>query len=110
MSSVEKSLQTTLLEGVALLDQLNHLERSGLVYESILAQKQKNLGEPELKLMLAKGHPMDFNLQKEVYESLKHKMTFTDLLRDSVVQLALLRTDGNQGSRCHQRWCARFPR
>lgn len=82
MSSVEKSLQTTLLEGVALLDQLNHLERSGLVYESILAQKQKNLGEPELKLMLAKGHPMDFNLQKEVYESLKHKMTFTDLLRD----------------------------
>lgn len=82
MSSVEKSLQTTLLEGVALLEQLNHLEKAGLVYESILVQKQKNLGEPELKLMLAKGHPLDFNLQKATYESLKNKKTFTDLLRD----------------------------
>lgn len=82
MRSVEKSLQTSLLEGVALLEQMKHLEKAGLVYESILTQKQKNLGEPELKLMLSKGHPLDFNLQKDVYESLKHKMTFTDLLRD----------------------------
>ncbi|HNM51345.1 MAG TPA: diguanylate cyclase, partial [Candidatus Obscuribacter sp.] len=83
MSSVEKSLQTTLLEGVALLDQLKHLEKAGLVYESILVQKQKNLGEPELKLMLAKGHPLDFQMQKNAYDSLKHKKTFTDLLRDN---------------------------
>ncbi len=82
MHSVEKSLQTSVLEGIALLDQLKFLERAGLVYESILAQKQKNLGEPELKLMLTKGVPLDFATQKEVYESLKHKTTFTDLLRD----------------------------
>lgn len=83
MSSVEKSLQTTLLEGVALLEQLKHLEKAGLVYESILAQKQKNLGEPELKLMLAKGHPLDFQMQKNAYDSLKHKKSFTDLLRNN---------------------------
>jgi hypothetical protein len=82
MHSVEKSLQTSVMEGIALLDQLKHLEKAGLVYESILSQKQKNLGEPELKLMLSKGVQLDFNTQKDVYESLKHKTTFTDLLRD----------------------------
>jgi len=82
MHSVEKSLQTSVLEGIALLDQLKHLEKAGLVYESILSQKQKNLGEPELKLMLSKGVQLDFGLQKEVYEGVKHKTTFTDLLRD----------------------------
>jgi hypothetical protein len=82
MHSVEKSLQTSVQEGIALLDQLKHLEKAGLVYESLLTQKQKNLGEPEIKLMLAKGVPLDFNLQKDVYDSLKNKTTFTDLLRD----------------------------
>lgn len=82
MQSVEKSLQTSVMEGIALLDQLKHLEKAGLVYESLLSQKQKNLGEPELKLMLSKGVPIDFTTQKDVYESLKHKTTFTDLLRD----------------------------
>jgi len=88
MSSVEKSLQTSVQEGNALLDQLKHLEKSGLVYESMLLQKQKSLGDPELKLMLAKGVPLDFATQKEVYESLKHKKTFTDLLRDKPMEQA----------------------
>jgi hypothetical protein len=82
MQSVEKSLQSSVMEGIALLDQLKHLEKAGLVYESTIIQKQKNLGEPELKLMLSKGVPLDFNTQKDVYDSLKHKTTFTDLLRD----------------------------
>jgi hypothetical protein len=88
MSSVEKSLQTSVMEGIALLDQLKHLEKSGLVYESVLVQRQKNLGDPELKLMLAKGVPLDFGSQKEVYETLKHKKTFTDLLRDKPMEQA----------------------
>ncbi|MBU6455075.1 MAG: DUF4388 domain-containing protein [Cyanobacteria bacterium REEB67] len=88
MSSVQKSLQTSVQEGIALLDQLKHLEKSGLVYESILTQKQKNLGDPELKLMLAKGVPLEFSVQKDLYESLKHKKTFTDLLRDKPMEQA----------------------
>jgi hypothetical protein len=88
MSSVEKSLQTSVMEGIALLDQLKHLEKAGLVYESVLGQKQKNLGDPELKLMLAKGVPLEFIVQKEVYETLKHKKTFTDLLRDKPMEQA----------------------
>jgi hypothetical protein len=86
MKSVERSLHAAVQEGNVLLDQLKHLEKAGLIYESILVQKQKNLGDQELKLMLAKGVPLDFNLQKDVYESLKHKKTFTDLLRDKPME------------------------
>jgi len=82
MTSCEKSLQKSIMEGTALLEQLRHLESAGLVYESQLVLKQKNLGDTELKLMLSKGHPLDFEWQKSIYEMLKKKRTFTDLLRD----------------------------
>lgn len=82
MTSCEKSLQKSIMEGSALLEQLRHLESAGLVYESQLVLKQKNLGDTELKLMLSKGHPLDFEWQKSIYEMLKKKRTFTDLLRD----------------------------
>ncbi len=82
MTSCEKSLQNSIMEGTALLEQLRHLESAGLVYESQLVLKQKNLGDTELKLMLSKGHPLDFEWQKQIYEMLKKKRTFTDLLRD----------------------------
>lgn len=82
MTSCEKSLQNSIMEGTALLEQLRHLEGAGLVYESQLVLKQKNLGDTELKLMLSKGHPLDFEWQKQIYEMLKKKRTFTDLLRD----------------------------
>lgn len=82
MTSCEKSLQNSIMEGTALLEQLRHLEGAGLVYESVLVLKQKNLGDTELKLMLSKGHPLDFEWQKQIYEMLKKKRTFTDLLRD----------------------------
>lgn len=82
MTSCEKSLQVSIMEGSALLEQLRHLEAAGLVYESLLVLKQKNLGDTELKLMLSKGHPLDFEWQKSIYEMLKKKRTFTDLLRD----------------------------
>ncbi|MBZ0185199.1 MAG: DUF4388 domain-containing protein [Candidatus Obscuribacterales bacterium] len=88
MISCERSLQASIMEGTSLLDQLRHLEEAGLVYESMLVLKQKNLGETELKLLLSKGHPLDFQWQKEMYELLKRKRTFTDLLRDKPMEMA----------------------
>jgi len=88
MVSCEKSLQISIMEGTALLEQLRHLEAAGLVYESQLVLKQKNLGDTELKLMLSKGHPLDFEWQKQIYEMLKKKRTFTDLLRDRPMDMA----------------------
>ncbi|MBX9671236.1 MAG: DUF4388 domain-containing protein [Candidatus Obscuribacterales bacterium] len=41
MTSCEKTLQASIMEGTALLEQLRHLEAAGLVYESQLVLKQK---------------------------------------------------------------------
>ncbi len=88
MVSCEKSLQASIMEGSALLDQLRHLEAAKLTYESQLVLKQKNLSDTELKLMLSKGHPLDFEWQKQIYEMLKKKRTFTDLLRDRPMEMS----------------------
>lgn len=88
MRSCERPLQASIMEGTALLNQLKHLQEAGLVYESQLVLKQKNLGETELKLMLSKGHPLDFEWQKQIYEMLKRKHTFTDLLRDKPMEMS----------------------
>lgn len=88
MNSCDKSLQASITEGTALLNQMKALEEAGLVYESYLVLKQKNLSETELKLMLSKGQPLDFEWQKSIYELLKRKRTFTDLLRDQPMESA----------------------
>ncbi|MBX9695971.1 MAG: hypothetical protein K2Z81_26530, partial [Cyanobacteria bacterium] len=82
MRSCEQDLYTTVQDGVALFDQLSHLERAGLTYESLLVLKHQKLSETELRLMLSKGHPLDFDWQRDIYEMLRKKRTFTDLLRD----------------------------
>jgi len=86
MNSCDKSLQASITEGTALLNQMKTLEDAGLVYESYLVLKQKNLSDTELKLMLSKGQPLDYEWQKSIYELLKRKRTFTDLLRDQPME------------------------
>lgn len=88
MMSCQRSLQASIMEGTALADQLRQLEDAGLVYESVLSLKQKNLGDTELKLLLSKGHPLDFEYQKSMYKLLSRKKTFTDLLRDRPMEMS----------------------
>lgn len=88
MQSCGRSLQASIMEGTALSDQLRQLEDAGLVYESVLSLKQKNLGDTELKLLLSKGHPLDFEWQKSMYKLLSRKKTFTDLLRDKPMEMS----------------------
>lgn len=82
MRSVDGRLDTIIAEGLAMLDQKRHLKKSGLGYESYLIRKHKQMGEAELKLMLSRGAPIDFAYQRKIWDYLKHKRTFTDLLRD----------------------------
>lgn len=82
MRSVDESLDKIISDGVLLLDQKRHLKRAGLAYESYLVRLHKNLSDTELKLMLTKGAPLDFDFQRDIYHYLRHKRTFTDLLRD----------------------------
>ncbi|HEY9716230.1 MAG TPA: DUF4388 domain-containing protein, partial [Trichormus sp.] len=82
MRSVDGVLATIIAEGMTMLDQKRHLKRSGLGYESYLIRKHKQMGDTELKLMLSRGAPIDFAFQRKIWDYLKHKRTFTDLLRD----------------------------
>ncbi len=82
MRSVTEKLEKIIADGILLLDQKRHLKRAGLAYESYLVRLHKNLSDAELKLMLTKGAPLDFEFQRDVYQYLRHKRTFTDLLRD----------------------------
>lgn len=82
MRSVDGQLDTLIAEGMTMLDQKRHLKKAGLGYESYLIRKHKQLGDTELKLMLSRGAPIDFAFQRKIFDYLKHKRTFTDLLRD----------------------------
>jgi GGDEF domain-containing protein len=82
MRSVTDPLEKIITDGIQLLDQKRHLKRAGLAYESYLCRLHKNLSDTELKLLLTKGAPLDFEFQRDIYNYLRHKRTFTDLLRD----------------------------
>jgi hypothetical protein len=92
MRSVEKRLPNIVAEGIQLLDQKRLLKKSGLTYESLLLRKHKDLSETEFKLMLTKGAPLDYALQKEIYDYLAHNRTLTDLLRDRPLEYTLWNT------------------
>jgi hypothetical protein len=92
MRSVEKRLPNIVAEGIQLLDQKRLLKKSGLTYESLLLRKHKDLSETEFKLMLTKGTPLDYALQKEIYDYLAHNRTLTDLLRDKPLEYTLWNT------------------
>lgn len=82
MRSCQGQLEPLLREGQVMLDQKRHLKSAGLTYESYLVRKHKSLSDTELKLMLSKGAQINFDFQKKIYDYLRHKRTFTDLLRD----------------------------
>jgi len=89
MRSVQKQLPAIISEGMQLLDQKRLLKKAGLNFESYLVRRHKTLSETELKLMLSKGAPIDWSLQKEIYDYFSHKRTLTDLLRDKPMETSL---------------------
>lgn len=82
MRSVQRPLEGTIAEGRVRSDQKKHLKRAGLTFESYLVPRHNNLSDTELKLMLTKGEPLDWEFQQDIYRYLRHKRTLTDLLRD----------------------------
>jgi hypothetical protein len=89
MRSVQQKLPSIISEGMQLLDQKRLLKKAGLTFESYLVRCHQNLSESELKLMLTKGAPIDWELQKEVFKYLARKRTLTDLLRDKPMETSV---------------------
>ena len=89
MRSVQKMLPSIISEGMQLLDQKRLLKKAGLTFESYLVRRHKTLSDTELKLMLSKGSPLDWQLQKDIFDYLAQKRTLTDLLRDKPMETSL---------------------
>jgi hypothetical protein len=81
LRTVNKRLESMLMEGVALLDQSKYLETNGLKLESCLVKKNSMISEEEFRARLSKGAPIGFEQQLDFYELIDNRNTLFDLLR-----------------------------
>jgi GGDEF domain-containing protein len=81
LRTINKRLETMLMEGIALLDQATYLETNHLKPESCLVKKNTMISEDEFKTRLSKGAPIDFERQLDFYELIDNRHTLVDLLR-----------------------------
>jgi hypothetical protein len=81
MRTVNKRLDSVLMEGVTLLDQSKYLEENGLKMEACLVKKNTLISEEEFRTRLSKGAPIDFEQQLDFFELIDNRSTFFDLLR-----------------------------
>jgi GGDEF domain-containing protein len=79
--TINKRLESMLMEGVALLDQSKYLETNGLRLESCLVKKNAMISEEEFRARLSKGAPIGFEQQLDFYELIDNRNTLFDLLR-----------------------------
>ncbi|HIA53397.1 MAG TPA: DUF4388 domain-containing protein [Candidatus Melainabacteria bacterium] len=79
--NVKKRLDSLLMEGIGLLDQLKYLQNSGVKMETYLFRKVPNLTEKDFEQRVAQFVPLDMNLQKQFYQSVDNISTLFELLR-----------------------------
>lgn len=79
--SIRKRLDSLLMEGIGLLDQLKYLETTGVKMETYLFRKVPNLTESEFERRVVQFVPMDMNLQKQFYQSVDNISTLFEILR-----------------------------
>lgn len=80
--TINKRLDSMLMEGVALLDQNKYLETAGLKLESCLVKKNAMISEEEFAARVAKGAPIGLEQQLDFYELIDNRNTLFDLLRN----------------------------
>ncbi len=83
--TVDKDLISLIAEGLAIAEQKQSLEKAGLAYDTMIALVKSKITESELKTILVKGVPIDFNVQKQIFGhlSVHSSITLQDLLRDT---------------------------
>jgi hypothetical protein len=79
--TVNKRLDSLLMEGMALLDQNNYLTAQGVTVQSYLLRKHKELSEAQFEQLVAKGAPLDMMLQKRFYQLVDNKSNLLEILR-----------------------------
>ncbi len=79
--TITKRLESLLLEGVALSDHKDYLDRKGAKVESYLVKRNPYISEHEFEQTLMRGSPYDIALQKRFYQQIDNKSTLFDVLR-----------------------------
>lgn len=79
--NVKKNLNSLLMEGIGLLDQLKYLQNTGVKMETYLFRKVPNLTEKDFEQRVSQFVPIDMNLQKQFYQSVDNMSTLFELLR-----------------------------
>lgn len=79
--SINKRLDSVLMEGVALLDQTKYLDSAGLKMESCLVKKNAMISEDEFATRVEKGAPIPLDPQLDFFELVDNRNTLFDLLR-----------------------------
>ena len=79
--TINKRLDSVLMEGVALLDQTKYLDSAGLKPESCLVKKNAMISEEEFATRVEKGAPIALEPQLDFFELVDNRNTLFDLLR-----------------------------
>lgn len=81
LKTVNKRLESLLMEGIALLDQDRYLTAQGLNQNSYLMRKNNQLTEAQFEQMVSLGAPIDLGLQKRIYQLIDNRCTLSEILR-----------------------------
>ncbi len=78
-STINRSLELLILEGVLLMDFNDFLIGSGYCPEAVLQKSDANLSEAQFEEIVTKGEPVDLRLLKTIYLQVDGKKTVDDL-------------------------------
>lgn len=77
--NVRNSLESLVLQGVKLKDQINYLKNAGLWPESILIQKHPNISQVEFDARTATGAPVNMQVLRSIYTAIDEQSTLKQI-------------------------------
>jgi len=78
--TIRRKLEVLLLEGACLKDYSTYLDSANVKSTSVLHNKLGALSEEAFADKMSAGMPIDFTMQKKVYDSLDGKVTLADVI------------------------------
>ncbi|MBY0358836.1 MAG: DUF4388 domain-containing protein [Candidatus Obscuribacterales bacterium] len=79
--TIQRRMETVILEGISLLDQLKYLDSQGLKLESsYLVRTEARISQEQFKAKLANGAPIDLGAQMSFYEQIDNRSRLLDIL------------------------------
>lgn len=78
-TTISRSLELLILEGVLLMDFTDFLDGAGYCAEAVLQRSDPNLSEAQFEDIVTKGEPVDLRLLKTIYLQVDGKKTIEDL-------------------------------